>query len=149
MWRICFEARTALRSTGAANKITFRGHVFGPLIWEGFVLSIFLKDYLGLGFTDGVSIRGRIFGHRGRSQARRRWRSCADQMGGSGVEGEEGGTEGFACLGEGREGGDQDLLQDFEGSAFDALYRRLGLGFAGYTSRRPGFIEVEIQFIHT
>ena len=70
-------------------------------------------------------------------------------MGGSGIEFEEGEADGFAGFGERREGGEEDVPEDFEGPAFDTLHYGLGLGFAEDASRGPGFIEVEIQVVHT
>jgi hypothetical protein len=61
-------------------------------------------------------------------------------MGGAGVEFEEGEAESFAGFWEGTEGGEEDVLENLEGSAGDFLDDGLGLGFAQRVSRRPWLV---------
>jgi hypothetical protein len=70
-------------------------------------------------------------------------------MGGARIELEEREADGFSGFGERRESDEEDVPEDFEGSAFDTLHYGLGLGFAEDASGRPGFVEVEIQVVHT
>jgi hypothetical protein len=66
--------------------------------------------------------------------------SCAYEMGGARIELEEREADGFSGFGERRESDEEDVPEDFEGSAFDSLDYGLGLGFSQDGAGCPGFV---------